>query len=101
MKEPMPCKYMFPLLILLVMGIVFLKNEEYVIGMALFVVVMLASVIIGESQFWVKKEPEKEKLYPESSYKDYVILCKRNERDVLSINEWFKYVNLPINAEEI
>lgn len=94
MKEPMPRKYALPLLVLTVLSLVLLMNEGFVIGMVLLGAVTLASIIIGESQFWVEKEYKKEKLYPEFSYKDYVIMCNRNEREILSPEEWSEYVRL-------
>jgi predicted lysophospholipase L1 biosynthesis ABC-type transport system permease subunit len=93
-KESMPCKYALSLLILAAVSLVLLVSEEFVIGMVLLGAVAFASVIIGESQFWVEKELKREAFRPESSYKDYVTLCKRNGREILSPVEWCKYVRL-------
>lgn len=90
----MPCKYALPLLVLTVVSLVLLVNNEFVIGMVLLGTVAFASVIIGESQFWVEKKSEKRGLYPGHSYEDYVIVCKRNEREILSLEEWSEYIRL-------
>lgn len=95
MKEAMPCKYGLPLLVLAGASLVLLANGEFVVGAVLLGVAALVSVIIGESQFWVEKEDKEERqLQPEYIYRDYVIMCKRNERDVLSLEEWSRYVRL-------
>lgn len=94
MKEAMPCKYGLPLLVLAGVSLVLLANEEFVIGMGLLGVVTLVSVIIGESQFWVEKKFKEEGLQPEYIYRDYVAICERREIDVLSPEEWSRYVRL-------
>ena len=89
-KEPMPCKYMLPILAIVIIGIIDGSN----LGLLLLVVAALISVIVGEGQFWVKEPEKKECLYPEQTYRDYRILCERNGRTPVSGEEWNEYIRL-------
>ena len=101
MKEAMPCKYVLPILVLAGLGIVLINEGNLIVGISLLGFATLLSVIIGEGQIWIKKEPEKRQLYPEYSYSDYRILCERNGRKPVSGEEWNRDIRLEMPWNEL
>ena len=93
-NEPLPCIIGIPLIGLLIYAITLMQDNQNEVGIILAVTAAILATIIQKTQFWISKPKQRKYLHPEYNYKDYVTICKRNGRRIMSGEEWHKWVRL-------